>query len=95
MQVMIPRETSDFLRPIANGQMVTKVLKWDNHGYGASAQIFKIGSDIEICIYDKSAEMQQLMHLVTAVLETIDDRMLERTNERAEEFQVTTGVGCA
>jgi len=241
LQVMIPRETSEFLRPIANGQMVTKVLKWDNHGYGAAAQTFKIGSDIEICIYDKSAEMlkaivsdpnkyclmtmicfgrnwapntspvtriefrlrrdalkvksinsmkdlqeiepalvewlttkwfrildapkvrghenkqavhpvwqevqeafrayfpgingvrreiqsnrkrrlscestplikqaggclataialqfgkqptkQQLMHLVNAVLETIDDRILERTNERAEEFQVTTGLG--
>ena len=57
LQVMIPRETSDFLRPIASGQMVTKVLKWDNHGYGAKAQTFKIGSDIEICIYDKAAEM--------------------------------------
>ena len=241
--MMIPRETSEFLRPIANGQMVTKVLKWDNHGYGASAQTFKIGSDIEVCIYDKGAEMlkaivsdpikyclvtmicfgrnwapntspvtriefrlrrdalkvksintmkdlqeiepalvewlttkwfrildipkmrghenkqavhpvwqevqeafrayfpgingvrreiqpnskrriscestplikqaggclataialqfgkqptkQQLMQLVNAVLETIDDRILERTNERAEEFQVTTGVGCS
>ena len=28
MQVMIPRETREFLRLIANGQMVTKVLKW-------------------------------------------------------------------
>ena len=34
---------------------------------------------------------RQLMHLVNAVLESIDDRLLERTNERAEEFQVTTG----
>ena len=239
MQVMIHRKTSDFLRPIANGQMVTKVRKWANHGNGSSAETFKIGSDIEICIYDKAAEMlnaivsdpikfglmqlvcfgknwapchpvtriefrlrrdalkvkgintmqdlqeiepalvewlttkwfrileepkirghentqavhpiwqevqetfrayfpgingirreiqpnrkrrlsceamplikqaggclataialqfgkqpskQQLMHLVNAVLETLDDRMLERTNERAEEFQVKTGV---
>ena len=32
------------------------------------------------------------MQLVNAVLETLDDRMLERANERAEEFQVTTGM---
>ena len=32
------------------------------------------------------------MFMVNALLETIDDRILERTNEWAEEFQITTGV---
>jgi|GEM_PF-6995519 len=43
--------------------------------------------------FGKQPTKQQLMHLVNAVLEIIDDRILECTNERAEEFQVTTGVG--
>jgi hypothetical protein len=44
--------------------------------------------------FGKQTTKQQLMHLVNSVLETIDDRILERTNERAEEFHVTTGVEC-
>jgi len=42
--------------------------------------------------FGKQHSKQQLMQLVNAVLETLDDRMLERANERAEEFQVTTGM---
>jgi len=57
LQVMIHRKTSELLRPIANGQMVTKVIKWSNHGKGNNAETFKIGGDIEICIYDKAAEL--------------------------------------
>lgn len=57
LQVMVHRETSEFLRLITSGHMVTKVRKWANHGNGSSAETFKIGSDIEICIYDKAAEM--------------------------------------
>ena len=57
LQVMIHRETSELLRPIANGHAVTKALKWSNHGNGSDAETFKIGSSIEICIYDKAAEL--------------------------------------
>jgi hypothetical protein len=42
--------------------------------------------------FGKQASKQQLMQAINAVLESIDDRMLQRTNERAEEFQITTGV---
>jgi hypothetical protein len=42
--------------------------------------------------FDKQPTKQQLMPLINALLDTIDDRILERTNERAEEFQIKTGT---
>ena len=42
--------------------------------------------------FGKQPSKQQVMQMVNALLETVDDRILERTNERAEEFQITTGV---
>ena len=63
LQVMIYRPVDEFMRAIYERRIVCTARKWhiDGEGFNGYPQTFRLGGNIQVCLYDKRAEMFAMM----------------------------------
>ncbi|MDR3197038.1 MAG: hypothetical protein LBU34_04125 [Planctomycetaceae bacterium] len=68
MQVMTLRKTHDYLKLIVNDHAITRAQKDVFHRKYKRLETYTIGSDVELCIYDKLAELAETGNVEKAAL---------------------------
>ncbi len=61
LQVMLFRDVLEFVTKIFNNQSVCTAVKNSVHGRGNRIQTYTLGTDLQLCIYDKRAELFDTM----------------------------------